>query len=72
MQINKTKRSKVVGKKLVKQPDTINASEKSQKVVKSAIDQLGTIMSSCKTPEEKQAVQGAIANMSVVLLELKK
>jgi hypothetical protein len=72
MQINRTKRKVTAGKKLVRQPDVITASEQSQKVVKSAIDQLGTIMSSCKTPEEKQAVQGAIANMSVVLLELKK
>lgn len=71
MQINKTSRKSVAGSRLVKQ-QPIMAAEASQKVVKTAIDQLGSLMATCKTPEEKKSIQAAIANMSVVLLELKK
>jgi len=71
MHINKSKRKVVAGRKLVRQT-SINASDASQKVVKNAIDKLGSLMASCETPEEKKSIQGAIANMSVVLLELKK
>ena len=71
MQISKSKRSVVAGKKLVKQ-QSIQATVESQKAVKATIDKLGSLMAACSTPEEKKSIQGAIANLSVVLLELKK
>lgn len=70
MQISKSTR--LVNASTRTKKSTITATAKSQKVVKSAIEELGALMASCKTPEEKQSIQGAIANMSVVLLELKK
>ena len=70
MQINKAKR--LVNASTVSKKQSVEPAEASQKVVKSAIDKLGALIACCETPEDKKAIQGAIANMSVVLLELKK
>ncbi len=70
MQIKKTSRS-IQGKQLVRQK-SIDTAVQSQKIVKSAIDNLGSLIACCETPEDKKKIQGAIANMSVVLLEMKR
>ena len=71
MQIKKSSR-KVTSSVQTSPANSIDTSAKSQKIVKSAIDDLGALLASCKSTEEKQAIQSAIANMSVVLLEMKK
>ena len=51
---------------------SISASQKSEKIVKKAIEDLGVIAASCDNAQTKKTIQGAIANMSVVLLEMQE